>query len=271
MISYFNRVTQTIRSKVFEPEYVIDRLANPTQRQKDLVDRIREETDENKRDNLKKATLPVITWNGEFTRRNTSGFIAPSGYLYFDIDTYVRPSQLLAVPEVSAAWKSVSGRGYGGLVRVENITKANFRCTYDEIHRRFKEKGIELDPLRDLARGNFISYDENLIFREGEVVEALEPTEEIRKFNTSNILQEMEDFTKCSIAMNYTSKKHQFVNGSRHRFTVSYFGACNQFGVPLDYAYSFADNHLCTSSSTWNKAVGIYRLYQNQHGTKQLS
>lgn len=268
MVSYFTNIARVVRNKTYEPEYILDKLANPSGKQRDVVDKVRGTEDEQERKKLKKK-IPVITWNGEFTRRCNAGFIRPSGYMYVDIDQHVRPSQLLKIPHLSAAWKSVSGKGYGALMRINNLDSDNFRSTFAQVDKTFHEHGIKIDRLTDIARANFISYDENTIFRSVEPMLAIEPDYDV-SYNVGKVITEMHNHTVCSVCLAYTKKKYSFVNGEKDNFTFLYFIQCNSFGIDLDYAYWFADENFCTSAYTWNKAVSIYRRYQSSHGTKQF-
>jgi len=270
MVSYYKNIKKPIRSNLFEPNYVLEKFANPTNKQKDLVDVIRETSDEEEIKRLKKK-IPVVTWNGEFIRRRNEGFINPSGYMYIDIDqSGVRKSQLVKIPHLSAAWKSVSGRGYGCLMRVEDLNKANFGNTFEVVAKEFSKHNIKVDRLTDIARANFISYDEDLLFRDVEPMRPAQSTDALNNYNVQNVLKKIELYDMCSTAIGYTKKKFSFVPGERDNFTFLYFIQCNEFGVDLDYAYWFANEHLCTSSHTWNKAVSIYRRYSHKHGAKQF-
>jgi len=228
-----------------------------------------------------KHKIPVITWNGLFLKRSNNSVVSFSDYVYCDFDE-VNPEEtklnLSKIDEVKAAWTSVSGKGCGALIKSSNINKVNFRSTCESIHKYLEERDLHADTLVDIARCNVMSYDPNMFIREQPKV--YEPVnvnieEEVRKLHQpefKNILLNDEyNFTACNISLAYTYKKGlSFVEGERHHFTVTYFGLCNQFGVPFNYAYNHAMENNCVSKHTYTKAEKLYKAWSNQHGIKQV-
>lgn len=112
-----------------------------------------------------KKQLELVFWNTRFTDEGTSAeFVKETtGLLYFDIDTPISSTDILKNnPYVYAFWRSCTGKGYGGLVRVSKLPKQVSPTLYRNIMR---QAGLEemADPsCSNINRGNFISYDPNI-------------------------------------------------------------------------------------------------------------
>lgn len=112
-----------------------------------------------------KKQLELVFWNTIFTDQGTSSdcVLATTGFLYFDIDTPITNTDILKQnPYVYAFWKSCTGKGYGGLIRVVNLPKEVSSTLYRNI---MTQVGIAemVDPsCSNINRGNFISYDPNI-------------------------------------------------------------------------------------------------------------
>lgn len=112
-----------------------------------------------------KRKLELVFWNTRFTDEGTTAefVVETTGLLYFDIDTPISNTDILKNnPYVYAFWRSCTGKGYGGLVRVNKLPKQVTPTLYRNIMR---QAGLEemVDPsCSNINRGNFISYDPNI-------------------------------------------------------------------------------------------------------------
>lgn len=268
MVSVFKNIKRPVLYDYYSVDYVLDKIQRAKPKNRDKVLKYRETGDKRY-----KTSLPVVTWNGEFVKRNNNSFLKSSGFMYVDIDEPVSKGRVFKIPFIKSVWQSVSGKGVGCLVRVNGLNPSTMRGTFEHVRDIFKENNIVIDNLSDISRGNFISYDENLLVRDApEIIEAVKKAsiknEALKKHKFE--LSGDEDYDACSISLCYTLKHNLFIEGQRHNFTVRYFGLCNQFGVDLDYAYSYILKNGYTSNHTYYKAKDIYYRYAHQFGQKSF-
>lgn len=270
MVTAYKNIGSTKKTYLLNVEEAIDKIIYPGEKMIFKIEIIRSEKDKKKRDKLKKNMLPVISWSGIFAERSNSAFIKPSGYLYIDIDKpNVKKSDVFKLSAVKAVWNSCSLRGLGCIVRVEGINSKNYRPTYLQVKEYFKNNGIEIDHLPDISRANYISYDSNVLIREEPSI--IDSVDEI-ELNQSihHVLERINEITACTVSISYTKKKYSFMEGQRSNFSVTYFGLCNMFGVPMNEAYGFAQEHMCIFEDSWKIVNYVYKRYAGQHGTKSV-
>lgn len=135
------------------------------------VNRIRSTSDKRARDRLK-AQLPAITPSGVFERRSAKGLIRHSGLIQIDIDEKENgqlpeydnlPNILADFPWLAYLGRSVSGRGWWGLVPISDPSR--HRDHFRALVHVFREQGIQLDRLpANVASLRGYSYDPNAYF-----------------------------------------------------------------------------------------------------------
>ncbi|WP_185207988.1 hypothetical protein [Chryseobacterium sp. C3] len=111
-------------------------------------------------DSIKKE-LPIILWN--FTtdgERKIKNAIQSTGYIYYDIDNSL--DFQFNKNYFTAYWKSVSGSGYGCLIKVSGVDKSNFKEVFTDIAGQLN---IPFDyKASDIVRANIISYDPDIYY-----------------------------------------------------------------------------------------------------------
>lgn len=117
-----------------------------------------------------KACVPCITPN--FLYRNTHediNIIRPTGLLYIDIDPkkgqpFDFDPKILDKSKIYSYFKTFSGIGYGILVKVEGLTKENFKDTF---HAICQDLGISQyfdKNARKASQYLALSYDPDVYF-----------------------------------------------------------------------------------------------------------
>ncbi|WMI68819.1 hypothetical protein [Mangrovimonas sp. YM274] len=108
---------------------------------------------------IKRNLLPCFTLNFKFDRiRRDNHIIAPTGFMYLDIDGNTNIN--FNHPLLYASWLSLSGKGRGALVRVKGLTQDNFQYNYNLIS---KELDINSDiGARKKGQVNVLSFDPNI-------------------------------------------------------------------------------------------------------------
>lgn len=99
---------------------VLDEIKNPSKEMVSIIKKIRNETDKNKRDELKVKLLPVICFSGTFSKREDKGIISFNPIICLDLDDIsdidAERERLKTYPYVYAFFTSPTGKGLKVLV-----------------------------------------------------------------------------------------------------------------------------------------------------------
>jgi hypothetical protein len=95
-ITIFKSITKTDTPYFVTPQDIIERIGS--QKDIDLVEAIRKETDNDARNDIKRQ-LPAICWSGTFTHRADSALEDHSGLICLDFDKYATDEALNAERE----------------------------------------------------------------------------------------------------------------------------------------------------------------------------
>lgn len=111
-----------------------------------------------KYNNIKTQLLPTYRFNFMFKdSASNKNITAPTGLIYLDVDD---DKDIPESEYIFASWKSLSNKGYGILVKVDNLTLTNFKEVYTQISELI---GIESDIYaRKGTQQTIQSYDKNL-------------------------------------------------------------------------------------------------------------
>jgi hypothetical protein len=134
---------------------------------KNQVEKVRSAADKKERDGLKKKLLPYFTGSGTFGVRNKNNLKEHNGRIIIDVDgvddiNEVK-SRVGADPFLEYCFTSCSGNG---LALVFRIDPGKHDQSFDALAGYLRaEYDIEVDePVRDVSRARFVSYDPDLIF-----------------------------------------------------------------------------------------------------------
>ena len=160
MISCFNNIKSPLVAKEVDIYEFIEQVKEPNQSVLDLIIKARTNYGKDKYlyDKIKEQ-LPCFTLNFSFHNIKANGNIkAPTGFIYLDLDN--KTDIDLANELIFVSWKSLSNNGRGVLVKVEGLTKNNFKNTYLSIA---KELNIEADKNANKPSQYCIhSYDKDI-------------------------------------------------------------------------------------------------------------
>lgn len=156
-------------------------------------------------DELKINNIPTFRFNFTFnSRANNENVISPTGFIFIDVDAVIRIDT--SNQNIFACWKSISGTGYGILVKVENLTVDNFKETYHSIGILL---GITPDSNACKATQQTIqSFDPDLYLNEDSIT-----FNAIHKKENPTIISEK---TTISAPILYGNNKLRFNNISDH-------------------------------------------------------
>jgi hypothetical protein len=145
-----------------------------SEKYKDKVESIRKIENKKERDAIK-SKLPAITPSGIFSYRKESDLIRHSGLIQIDIDLTGKnklisnwedlKTELKKLPQIAYLGKSVSGRGYWGLIPIPDDAN-NHRFYFNALEEIFlKNWGIELDDKpKNVASLRGYSFDPEAYF-----------------------------------------------------------------------------------------------------------
>lgn len=182
-----------------------------------------------------KALIPTFTPNGNFYPiRKLEHLIDLTGFIYLDFDDYVDQSKITEVPFVYACWKSLSGKGYGALASITNLTKSNFTNTWLYLADFFKDKGLEVDSLtKDISRQNVISYDPNIYINDTAIpIDALT----IKEYASKSKIKTESSFSinQQLFESNITSCDYNFIQTTSNSNPIKYKTTLTDYSG-LDY------------------------------------
>ena len=231
---------------------------------KELIEKIRQEEDHEKRNNLKKR-LPCVCFSGKFNERKDSSLIEHSGFIVLDFD-HVDTSEYMSVicgyPFVYAAWISPSGDGVKALCKLSNLSK--HRQHYTALKKVFPD--ADKSGINE-SRVCYESYDPNIYINTyaipyEELVEI-----EIKQDSTSS----SEDIQKL---VKWLAKENRyFVTGERNSFIFILACACCRYGIDIEDCKQFCYYEFYQTSSDFTKSEGdkaidsAYRTEKKNFGT----
>jgi hypothetical protein len=222
-----------------------------------IVDKIRETTDKEERDRLKKS-LPITLFSGKFRARKADALEEYNKIICLDLDDVKNPDirkfELEQLPYVFAVWKSPSN-GLKVLVKVltENHT-AHFNALCKDI--------VGVDPSgKDICRATFLSKDENIfVNKNSEIYDKV-------------ILPSFNDEQKYENLKRWLENKGSyFQNGQRNSFITKLSSAANRFGIDMEFLKHKLEEDFLKGSDFSKREMettvnGIYTRYADQHAT----
>lgn len=217
-----------------------------------------------------KNKVPYFTGSGTFKSRNENGLEQHSGKIVIDFDKvdkimpFAEAIELLINDKYSeCVFKSISGRGIAVIVNIDT-TKHSHREYFLFLQKYYQEcYGLPLDiACKDISRPRFISSDPNLFYNPyPEIVDLPETTNSI----TVDTNEE-----KYNWVLKIHDKKHQFVEGLRHRYILILAGFLNKCGVDYSYALNSIINQFGNQEFDGDEITKIVKwIYNNlnDHGT----
>lgn len=238
-ITVFRNIKDTSNAIHIDHTKLFERIR--TGKYKDLVDKIRTEKNDKKRNDLKQQ-LPSILFSGKFSARNAKAIIEHSGLICLDFDKItddmmqpVRES-LEADIYTHALFLSPSGNGYKVIVKIPKDIdehKAYFDGLMNYYNSEYFDKACS-----DISRVCYESYDADIFINEDSqtftsklVKEQYTYQEKPAEFPITN---ESEIFQRL-IKWLESSGEH-FAKGYRNQFIFKLSSACCRFGVAKESA-----------------------------------
>lgn len=214
-ISTFENVHKPIVLKTISVEEILEKIKNGDSHLPTIKKAREFGKGTSNYDFIKKNKLPTYRFNFSFkdSYAKNGNILAPTGLIYLDADdTDVIPENNY----VFAKWKSLSNTGFGILVKVENLTKANYKDAYNQLSDII---GIKSDSgARKLIQQTVLSFDSNLYHNPNSLIYCYIEKEEEKKVSFSNTKKE-----KKGISSNDTFLIHEDKTEYRNNNIDDYF------------------------------------------------
>ena len=251
---------------------ILDRIRDG--KSKDIVKRIREEKDKEKR-NLMKQELPAICFSGEFTKREDKALVKHSGLICLDFDNFVSRSEMIAMRDdlvkdkyVFSVFISPSGNGLKVLVKIPE-EQDKHKQYFEALEKHFNSPYFDKTS-KNISRVCYESFDPIIHVNEDSAiwdkvteedhehmhVRYSDPT--IKLSNQSEIIRRL---------TNWWDKNYGIVEGERNNNIYILAAAFNDFGVePTTAEYVLRqyahdgfgeDEILITFKSAYNKKANF--------------
>jgi hypothetical protein len=160
-VSFFKTIKNTSPQYSKDVGILLDRIREGKSQK--IITQLRVEPDPEKIKEIK-MLLPVVCFNGEFTKRANKFIKKPSGLMVLDFDNLDNPveykSKLSKDPRIFSCWISPSGKGVKALLRIPLIEDdAEFKSIFKKVRIDFPD--IDQSG-KDVARACFESYDPDI-------------------------------------------------------------------------------------------------------------
>ena len=275
IVTIFRNIRETDTPFHRSVKCVLDRIKDGSS--KDLVFRIRKETDKANRNELKKE-LPAVCFSGLFNKRSDASIQEHSGFICLDFDGYGTKKEMKAERDrlskdryVYSVFTSPSGNGLKALVRIPQDTD-NHTNYFNALEKHFNSEHFDT-TCKNISRVCYESYDPLIFINEdselwaGVVERDYVEVDVKREVPTIPIT---DDNKVVDILVKWWTKKYGMVDGERNANVYKLAMAFNDFGINK----SLASHVLRQFEQSDFKAVEIDRTldsaYSNtaNHGTK---
>lgn len=186
---------------------------------------IRDESDGDIRNEIKKNELPGVCWSGKFSARYDKDLVAHNGFMVLDFDdvpaTYREVLQ--ADPHTFACWLSPSGNGFKVLIRIADPLRHRQHFAHIKKHLWKDADGSGVNE----SRFCYESYDPELY-----VNEAAKIYDKVLEQETYTYIENRDTLDDFEKIMRWLSKRgNAFAKGSRNDYIFILAGACCRFGM----------------------------------------
>lgn len=166
-VSLFKRITDVKNPINYNLDDILEIIKTGTEFDlKKKVQDVRNAKDKDEKDEKKKR-IPAVIWNGTFESKNKNCLKVYSSYTALDFDHIPEDEMqdfidnLKKSPHVYAGFRTSSGEGYKAIILHDNIEPLYHDDLYEQLLEYYNCE-VKDTSTRDLARGNYLSYDPDL-------------------------------------------------------------------------------------------------------------
>ena len=275
IVTIFRNIRETETPFHRSVKFVLDRIKDGSS--KDLVTRIRKETDKANRNELKKE-LPAVCFSGQFNKRLDSAILEHSGFICLDFDGYATKKEMKAERDrlikdryIYSVFTSPSGNGLKALVRIPQDAD-NHTNYFNALEKHFNSEHFD-KTCKNISRVCYESFDPLIYVNESsELWTSIEDPDyvEVEVKRDAPTIPITDDNKVVDILVKWWTKKYGMVDGERNANIYKLAMAFNDFGINK----SLASHVLSQFEQPDFKATEIDRTldsaYSNtaNHGTK---
>ena len=235
-ITIFKDIKDTSQPFYRDVKSIIDRIRDGAS--KEIVKDIREESNKEKRNELKQQ-LPAVCFSGKFTKRNDSSLTQHSGLICLDFDGYESDKLLLEEKEnltkdryTYSVFISPSGMGLKVLVKIP-AEEENHKKFFNSLEKHYNSTYFD-KSCKNVSRVCYESYDPLIYINEqssifNTIIE--QEYQEIIKHQDAQTLPITDENKIVEILMKWWERKYGMKEGERNNNVFILASAFNDFGV----------------------------------------
>lgn len=166
-VSLFKRITDVKNPIDYNLDDILEIIRTGTEFDlKKKVQDVRNAKDKDEKDSMK-IRIPAATVNGTFESKNKNCLLVYSSYTALDFDHIPEDEMqdfidnLRKSPHVYAGFRTSSGEGYKAIILHDNLEPLYHDDLYEQLLEYYNCE-VKDTSTRDLARGNYLSYDPDL-------------------------------------------------------------------------------------------------------------
>lgn len=166
-VSLFKRITDVKNPINYNLDDILEIIKTGTEFDlKKKVQDVRNAKDKDEKDSMK-IRIPAATVNGTFESKNKNCLLVYSSYTALDFDHIPEDEMqdfidnLKKSPHVYAGFRTSSGEGYKAIILHDNLEPLYHDDLYEQLLEYYNCE-VKDTSTRDLARGNYLSYDPDL-------------------------------------------------------------------------------------------------------------
>ena len=218
---------------------ILDRIK--TGKSKELITQIRNTTNKEKRNQLKK-TLPCVLFSGTFKSRLDKELIKHSGLIALDFDSMTNINEVKQKfakdKYVFAVWISPSGNGVKVLVKIPSEPEKH-KSYFFGLQDYFNSKSFDVKT-SNLSRVCYESFDNDIIINlNAETFTKAKKTEPQQKQTYSIETTKLPDFETYQRLVIWINKIENYVSGNRNNYLFILASAMNRYGINKDNVLLF--------------------------------
>lgn len=234
IVTVFKKVTSASDTYNKSVLYCLRRIKEG--RSKQTVEKIRKETDKDKRNQLK-MQLPGVCFNGTFSHRSADGLIEHSGLCILDFDGFKEQDDAIAFRDsiasdefIYSVWISPSGLGVKALVKIPKEPESH-KLYFDALRDYFNSEHFDSSG-SDVSRFCYESFDENIYINEDSKQWTVKNEPEIHEIGTDEpVIAVTSDNQIIDNLLKWWNSKFGLNNGERNNNVFKLVSAFNDFGI----------------------------------------
>jgi|GEM_PF-644623 len=228
-----------------------------------------------------KGQLACICFSGKFSRRNNKDILQHSGLVCLDYDK-------IPLGEISKVRKKlqdikytyacfISPRRNGLKVIIKIPADAALHSEYVLALGKYYPDA-NYDEFKDRARVCYESYDPDIYINENSHVF------DMRKLEKPAVREQVAEEEKITDPQvlyknvkTWIEKRDEYYDGNKHNFLVAFAGACNRFGLDIDFVYGKMRGdyqyaaEFVADEDFYDIVRRVYITYEEQHGISWMT